>query len=142
MKKILVLNGPNLNMLGKREPDVYGVSSLTEINNGIANHAKKLGVEVEFAQSNCEGALIDIIHSVAEKYDGCVINAGAYTHYSIAIRDAISSVDKPFVEVHMSNVHSREEFRHKSVISAVCVGVICGFGKQSYHLALEVLCNE
>ncbi len=140
--KILVLNGPNLDMLGKREPAVYGSRSLDDINADISAHAERLGVEVCFAQSNSEGALVDKIHSVRENYDGCIINAGAYTHYSIAIRDAISSTEKNFVEVHLSNVHAREEFRHKSVISAVCKGVICGFGEQSYHLALEALCNE
>lgn len=139
---ILVLNGPNLDMLGKREPTVYGSRTLDDINSDIAAHAAELGVTVDFAQSNCEGAIIDKIHSVRDNYDGCILNAGAYTHYSIAIRDAISSTDKPFIEVHLSNVHKREEFRHKSVISAVCKGVICGFGEKSYHLALEALCNE
>lgn len=142
MKKILVLNGPNLDMLGKREPHIYGTRTLADINADIAAKAQTLGAMADFVQSNSEGELIDAIHSVGENYDACVINAGAYTHYSIAIRDAISSVSKPFVEVHLSNVHTREEFRHKSVISAVCKGVICGFGEQSYHLALEALCNE
>ena len=140
--KILVLNGPNLDMLGKREPTIYGSRNLDDINADIAVHAEKLGVEVSFAQSNSEGGLVDLIHSVYDGFDACIINAGAYTHYSIAIRDAISAVAKPFVEVHLSNVHSREEFRHKSMISSVCKGVICGFGEQSYHLALEALCNE
>ncbi len=140
--KILVLNGPNLDTLGKREPAIYGSRTLDDINADIALHAKKLGAEVEFAQSNSEGALVDFIHSVRGGFDGCILNAGAYTHYSIAIRDAISYTEKPFVEVHLSNVHAREEFRHKSVISAVCKGVICGFGENSYHLALEALCNE
>ena len=139
MKKILVLNGPNLDMVGIREPGVYGSETLEVINAEIAEYAKELDVQCDFYQSNCEGALIDKIHSVLNDYDGCILNAGAYTHYSYAIRDAISSVNKPFIEVHMSNVHSREEFRHTSVISAVCKGVIAGFGKNSYKLAVKAL---
>lgn len=142
MKKLLILNGPNLDMLGKREPEIYGSRTLEDINCDIRKYAADHGAECEFYQSNSEGALIDAIHSVADKYDGCVINAGAYTHYSIAIRDAIAAVDKPFVEVHLSNVHKREEFRHKSMISAVCEGVICGFGEKSYILAVNALCGE
>ncbi len=139
MKKILIMNGPNLDMVGIREPGVYGSETLESINAEIKAYSKTLGLECDFFQSNCEGALIDKIHSVLNDYDGCVVNAGAYTHYSYAIRDAISSVNKPFIEVHMSNVHSREEFRHTSVISAVCKGVIAGFGKQSYMLAVKAL---
>ena len=139
MKKILVLNGPNLDMVGIREPGVYGNETLEVINAEIAEYAKELDIQCDFYQSNCEGALIDKIHSVLNDYDGCILNAGAYTHYSYAIRDAISSVNKPFIEVHMSNVHSREEFRHTSVISAVCKGVIAGFGKNSYKLAVKAL---
>jgi 3-dehydroquinate dehydratase-2 len=139
MKKILILNGPNLNMVGIREPSVYGSETLESINAEIKEYASALDIECDFFQSNCEGAIIDKIHSVLKDYDGCVLNAGAYTHYSFAIRDAVSSVNKPFVEVHMSNVHSREEFRHTSVISAVCKGVIAGFGKQSYKLAIAAL---
>lgn len=139
MKKILIMNGPNLDMVGIREPGVYGSETLESINREIADYANKLGMECDFYQSNCEGALIDKIHSVLNDYDGCVLNAGAYTHYSYAIRDAISSVNKPFIEVHMSNVHAREEFRHTSVISAVCKGVVAGFGKQSYMLAVNAL---
>lgn len=142
MKKILIINGPNLDMLGKREPQIYGTRTLNDINADIEKRAEQLGAQCGFFQSNSEGELIDAIHSVAQEYDGCVINAGAYTHYSVAIRDAISAVDKPFVEVHLSNVHAREEFRHKSMISAVCKGVICGFGEQSYMLALEGLVND
>ena len=126
-------------MVGIREPGVYGNETLESINAEIAEYAKTQGVECDFYQSNCEGALIDKIHSVLNDYDGCVLNAGAYTHYSYAIRDAISSVNKPFIEVHMSNVHAREEFRHTSVISAVCKGVIAGFGKNSYMLAVKTL---
>ncbi len=139
MKKILIMNGPNLDMVGIREPGVYGSETLEKINTEIKSYAETLGIECDFFQSNCEGALIDKIHSVLNDYDGCILNAGAYTHYSYALRDAISSVNKPFIEVHMSNVHSREEFRHTSVISAVCKGVIAGFGKQSYMLAVKAL---
>ena len=142
MKKILVLNGPNINMTGKREPDKYGTMSLDDINKILAEKGKSAGAEIEFFQSNSEGAIIDEIHSAMGKYDGVVINAGAYTHYSYAIRDAISSVNVPFVEVHMTNVHKREEFRHKSTISAVCEGVICGFGYKSYILAIEFLAEK
>ena len=139
MSKILVLNGPNLNMLGIREPGVYGSETLCSINEEIKKFADSIGLSCDFYQSNHEGDIVDKIQSVLENYDGCVINAGALTHYSIAVRDAIAGVDKPFVEVHMSNVHKREEFRHKSVISAVCKGVIAGFGKTSYILALTAI---
>ncbi len=140
--KIFVINGPNLNMLGKREPGIYGADTLESINAELSELCKEIGVEPEFYQSNCEGELIDIIHSAREKADGIVLNAGAYTHYSIAIRDAISAAETPCVEVHLSNVHKREEFRHKSVISAVCEGVICGFGKDSYRLAIMALAKK
>ena len=141
MKKILVLNGPNLNMLGIREPGVYGSETLESINVEIKTYAEKLGINCDFYQSNCEGELISKIHTLMTDYDGCVFNAGAYTHYSYAIRDAISSVNKPVIEVHMSNVHAREEFRHTSVISAVCKGTIAGFGKKSYILAVDALAD-
>ncbi len=137
--KVLVMNGPNLDMLGKREPEIYGSRTLSQVEQGIAVYGKAIGVECDFFQSNSEGELISKIHSVLTDYDGCILNAGAYTHYSYAIRDAIASVNKPFVEVHMSNVHAREEFRHTSVISAVCKGVIAGFGEQSYTLALSAV---
>ena len=137
MKKILVLNGPNLDMLGMREPNVYGNDTLESINEQIAAKAKELGVAVGFFQSNSEGELINKIHMVASDYDAAIINAGAYTHYSYAIHDAIKAVKKPFVELHMSNIHAREEFRSHSVISPACVGQICGFGKISYILALQ-----
>ncbi len=140
--KIFIINGPNLNMLGKREPEIYGADTLESINAELAELCRTLDVEPEFYQSNCEGELIDIIHSAREKADGIVLNAGAYTHYSIAIRDAISASETPCVEVHLSNVHKREEFRHKSVISAVCEGVICGFGKDSYRLAIMALARK
>ena len=137
--KILVLNGPNLNMTGIREPSVYGSTTLDDINDSISEAAASLGIVTEFFQSNHEGALIDKIHDAFANFDGIIFNAGAFTHYSYAIRDAIASVSVPTVEVHMSNVHAREEFRHTSVISSVCVGTIAGFGSFSYHLALAAL---
>lgn len=139
MKKILILNGPNLNLLGSRETQIYGEETLDKIIADCEVRAKELGVEISAYQSNHEGDLIDQIHAARGVYDGIVINAGAYTHYSIAIHDAIKAVRLPCVEVHLSNVHTREEFRHKSYLSPVCIGVICGFGKMSYLLALEAL---
>ena len=136
-KRILIINGPNLNMLGKREPTVYGSKTLADINSNIQSYAQAMKISCVFFQSNHEGEIIDKIHSVLTDYDGCIINAGAYTHYSYAIRDAVACIDKPFIEVHMSNVHSREEFRHKSVISEVCKGVIAGFGANSYLVAVS-----
>ena len=134
--KILFINGVNLNMTGVREKGVYGVQSLDEINSEIAAYFK--GDECLFFQSNCEGDICSRIQSSKEEgIDGIVLNAGAYTHYSYAIRDAIASVSVPVVEVHMSNVHAREEFRSKSVLSEVCKGVLCGFGKNSYILAAQ-----
>lgn len=132
--------GPNLNMVGTREKNIYGEENANTINQDIKSFAKNAGFECDIFQSNHEGDLIDKIHSTLGVYDGVVVNAGALTHYSYALRDAIASVTAvPFIEVHMSNVHKREEFRHKSVISAVCAGVICGFGKDSYRLGIEAL---
>lgn len=132
--------GPNLNMVGTREKNIYGEENADTINQDIKSFAKNAGFECDIFQSNHEGDLIDKIHSTLGVYDGVVLNAGALTHYSYALRDAIASVTAvPFIEVHMSNVHKREEFRHKSVISAVCSGVICGFGKDSYRLGIEAL---
>lgn len=139
MKRYLVLNGPNLNMTGIRERGVYGTGTLEDIYGEIRALAEELGVEVDFYQSNYEGALIDQLHAAHEGYDGVILNAGAYTHYSYAIRDAISAVRIPTVEVHMSNIQNREEFRKKSVLADVCVGQISGFGKYSYFLALDGL---
>lgn len=137
--KILVINGPNLNMTGIREKGVYGSLTLEEINKIILEKCERDNIECLFFQSNCEGEIIDKIHETHNSYDGVIINAGAYTHYSYAIHDAIASVSTPFVEVHMSNVHGREEFRHKSVISPVCAGVIAGFGYNSYLLGVEAI---
>ncbi len=139
MKKILVLLGPNLNMVGVREKTVYGNESSESINEQILSYAKENGFETEIYQSNHDGDLIDKIHSAKDSFDAVIINAGALTHYSYALRDAIASVNIPFVEVHMSNIHSREEFRHESVIAPVCKGQIAGFGKHSYLLAIDAL---
>ena len=137
--RVLYLNGPNLNMLGVREPVVYGKTTLEDIELQIKERASQSGIEVEFRQSNHEGELVDWVHQARGTSDAIVLNAGAYTHTSIALRDAISSAGVPTVEVHLSNVYSREEFRHKSHIAPVCVGVICGFGMGSYLLALEAV---
>ena len=137
IKKVLVIHGPNLNLLGEREPGVYGSTTFADLNRMILDRAEGLGLECEIFQSNHEGAIIDKLHAARKTFDGVVINAGAYTHYSYAIRDAIASVKTPVVEVHMSNVHAREEFRHTSVLSEVCRGTILGFGKNSYLLAAE-----
>lgn len=139
MKKILVLLGPNLNMVGVREKGVYGDETAESIHQQIVEYAQKLGYACEVFQSNWEGALIDKIHAAKDVFDGAVINAGALTHYSYALRDAIACVRFPFVEVHMSNIYAREEFRHHSVLSPVCAGQIAGFGKCSYFLALSAL---
>ncbi len=139
MKKILVINGPNLNLLGEREPAVYGDNSLEKINAKISDSAKSLGFETDFFQSNSEGALIDRLHEARLDCAGVILNAGAYTHYSYAIRDAISAIKIPVIEVHLSNVDSREEFRKTSVIAPVCKGSISGFGEYSYLLALDAL---
>lgn len=138
---ILVINGPNLNLLGEREPSVYGDDSLQLINSGLEEEARGLGCDVKFFQSNSEGGIIDMLHSARLEFDGVILNAGAYTHYSYAIRDAIAAIIIPVVEVHLSNVNSRDEFRKVSVIAPVCKGSIAGFGKYSYSLALMALMN-
>ena len=135
--KLLILNGPNLNMLGKRVPEIYGKNTLNDVLNLVEEYCNSLNCDVEFYQSNHEGDLIDKIQMTDA--DGIVFNAGAYTHTSVALRDAISSVKTPVVEVHISNVHSREEFRHKSMMAPVCLGQICGFGLDSYILAVNGL---
>lgn len=137
--RILVLNGPNLNLLGTREPDVYGRETLDDIMAGLESTATTLDCELRMVQSNGEGALIDALHDARGNTDGVVLNAGAYTHTSIAIRDAISGIDLPVVETHLSNVHAREPFRHTSVLAPVCVGVVAGFGSDSYRIALEAI---
>lgn len=145
MKKILVIHGPNLNLLGEREPGVYGNDSFESINTEIAEYADSKGFDCEIYQSNHEGAIIDKLHAARKDKDGVVINAGAYTHYSYAIRDAIAAIKIPVIEVHMSDIHKREEFRHLSVIEPVCKKQICGFGKNSYLMgvdALEEIFNE
>lgn len=142
MYNICVINGPNLNMLGIRDKAVYGSKSLEEINGIISSEAGKLRVEVEFFQSNIEGELINRIHQCHNTTSGIIINPGAYSHYSIAIRDAIEAVNVPAVEVHLSNIYSREEFRHHSVISPVCIGQISGLGHMGYVYALYALLDR
>ena len=135
--KVLFLNGTNLNLLGTREPEVYGRTTLAGIEAKVQQRAKELKVQVDFRQSNLEGELVGWIQEAKKGFDVIVINAAAYTHTSIALRDAISAVGVPAIEIHLSNVHAREEFRHKSLIAAVCRGQICGFGENSYILGLE-----
>jgi len=139
MKRILIMHGPNINLTGNREPNHYGSTPFAQMNEEFVAFAKEQGVDCDVFQSNHEGVLIDKLHESMGVYDGIVLNAGAYTHYSYAIRDAIAAIEIPVVEVHMSNVHKREEFRHHSVISPVCSGVICGFGKNSYILGISAL---
>ncbi len=138
-KRILVLNGPNLNLLGSREPTIYGRLTLNDINDALRERAKELGVdEIDFLQSNFEGALIEAIQKARGRYDFILLNAGALTHYSIALRDTIAAMPVPVIEIHLSNIHKREEFRQKSVIAPVVMGQISGFGIDSYIAALEI----
>lgn len=139
MTKILVLHGPNLNLLGTRQPEVYGRMTLADINQAMIEFAAKQAVELRIHQSNHEGDLIDAIHTARNWADGILFNPGAFTHYSYALRDAVASVELPTVEAHLSNIHAREAFRHNSVIAPVCVGQICGFGWRSYLLGLQAL---
>jgi 3-dehydroquinate dehydratase-2 len=138
-KAIFVLNGPNLNLLGTREPDVYGVDTLDDIVTELQAYAETRDAEVLAEQSNHEGALVDALHDARTWADGVVLNPGAYTHTSIALRDAIAAVELPVVEVHLSNVHAREDFRRRSMVSPVCLGVIGGFGRIGYRLAVDAL---
>ena len=142
--KILFLNGPNLNLLGQREPEVYGRETLADIEVAVRKRAKQLKVKIDFRQSNVEGELVDWIQQAKGKFDVIVLNAAAYTHTSIALRDAIAAVGLPTIEIHLSNVHAREKFRQKSLIAPVCCGQIIGFGSKSYVLAVEasVYVNE
>ena len=139
MTSILILNGPNLNLLGTRQPDVYGKTTLADVHAMCSDKAKSLGFDIAFEQSNHEGALIDLIHAAKGKHAAIILNAGAYTHTSIALMDAIASVELPVVEVHLSNIHAREEFRHRSYIAPVALGQICGFGATGYLMALDAL---
>ena len=139
---ILILNGPNLNLLGTRQPEVYGPTTLADIEALCHEKAKALGVGIVFAQSNHEGALIDMLHAARGVHAGVILNAGAYTHTSVALMDAISSIMLPVVELHLSNIHAREAFRHKSYIAPVAVGQICGFGAAGYPLAMDALVSH
>ena len=139
MKKVLIINGPNLNLVGIRETGIYGRESMDDINRAVVQRAEELALHVDIRQSNHEGVIIDWLHEARGEVGGLVINAGAFTHYSHAIRDAIASIQIPCIEVHLSNIYTREEFRHHSVIAPVAVGQICGFGKDSYLLALQAL---
>lgn len=139
MKPVFVLNGPNLNLLGLREPAIYGAATLKDVEDRCRAHAATLGLEIVFRQSNLEGELVSWIHEARDKGSGIAINAGAYTHTSVALHDALKAADLPAVELHLSNVHKREAFRHHSMIAAAVTGVICGFGTESYVLALSAL---
>ena len=142
MPSVLILNGPNLNLLGTRQPDVYGATTLQDVETLCRDAAQSLNLGLEFLQSNHEGFLVDQIHAAKGSHDGIVLNAGAYTHTSIALMDAISSVDLPVIELHLSNIHARESFRHTSYISKVALGLISGFGAKGYVLALEAMSDH
>lgn len=139
--KVLFLNGPNLNLLGTREPEVYGRTTLADIEAKVRQRAAQLKVEVDFRQSNQEGELVNWIQEAKGRFQVIVLNAAAYTHTSVALRDAIAAIGVPTIEIHLSNIHAREEFRHKSLIAPVCKGQICGFGENSYVLGLEASVN-
>ncbi|MCT4371756.1 type II 3-dehydroquinate dehydratase [Yangia mangrovi] len=142
MHSLLILNGPNLNLLGLRQPEVYGRTTIADVEAMCRAHAEDLGVALDFSQSNHEGALIDAIHAARGTKDGIILNAGAYTHTSVALMDAISSAEVPTIELHLSNVHAREEFRHVSYIAKVALGVICGFGPRGYTLAMDAMVSH
>ena len=139
VERILILNGPNLNMLGQRDPAIYGAETLADIERMLSKAAAELGVELEFIQSNYEGALVEKVHSALGSFVGIVINPGAFTHYSYALKDAFGSVKIPFVEIHISNIHAREAFRHTSVLASDAIGQIAGLGTYGYELALRAL---
>jgi 3-dehydroquinate dehydratase II len=139
---VMILHGPNLNLLGLREPGIYGVTTLAQIDTQLIELGKSLNVTVQTLQSNHEGVLVDAIHGARDRHHGLVINAGAYTHTSIALRDAIAAVQIPTVEVHLSNIYQREEFRHHSYLAAIVIGQISGFGANSYYLGLQALVNH
>ncbi len=139
MANVLILHGPNLNLLGIREPEIYGALTLEDINRALAARGREAGLTLDFFQSNHEGALVDAVQGARGKYEFIILNAAAYTHYSIALRDAIAAVEVPVIEVHLSNIHRREAFRHRSVIAPVVMGQICGFGADSYLAALEIV---
>ncbi|MBL8574549.1 MAG: type II 3-dehydroquinate dehydratase [Hyphomicrobiaceae bacterium] len=141
-RSLLVLNGPNLNLLGTRQPQVYGSATLRDVEAMCRAKGTSLGIDIDFRQSNHEGVLVDWIHEARGRHAGLVINAGAYTHTSVALMDAITSVELPVAEVHLSNIHKREEFRHRSFISKVAVGMICGFGPIGYCLGIEALADH
>ena len=142
MPSVLILNGPNLNLLGTRQPEVYGKTTLTDIKAMCEKEAKRMGLEIAFEQSNHEGVLIDLIHAAKGTHDAIILNAGAFTHTSVALMDAIASVELPLVEVHLSNIHAREAFRHTSYIAPVAIGQICGFGAKGYLMALDALSEK
>ena len=137
--KILVINGPNMNLLGLREPDIYGKKTYSDLIDLLKSKAEAEGIEIAFMQSNHEGDLVDAIQNAYPDTDGIIINPAAYTHTSVAIRDAIAAVGVPTIEIHMTNIHAREEFRHNSLISSVCIGQICGFKQNSYQLGLKAM---
>ncbi len=141
-KPIYVLNGPNLNLLGQREPGVYGAKTLADVEQDCMDFAAKIGIDIVFRQSNSEGELVGWIHEAGQQGSAVAINAGAYTHTSVALHDAIKGVDVPVVELHISNIHARESFRHHSMIAAACLGQICGFGTASYTLGLQALSDH
>lgn len=139
MTSLLILNGPNLNLLGTREPEIYGAATLADVEAACAAHGASKGIDVVCIQSNHEGALVDAIHAARGIHAGIILNAGAYTHTSIALHDAIAGTQVPTIELHLSNVHAREEFRHHSYIARVAIGVICGFGAAGYTLAMDAM---